>query len=335
MRKFLPVVAFVTVLLANVAAYGQDDTTHVNNPLNKKTVKVVSNATSPEGLPFSEDTIQKLNQEIASLGQRINDLRVLWEVTKEVDDQGLFNLPELPSYDTMAPQPSVNPKEGKDEPVEKKSGLWSWLNNLFHRKSGPSESNNEPELVNPDSHEAKVQQLNDDMAGLQKEALDLEEMLRPVMTTKDYDFFVELMMSSCEKAYDSIQIERHKRAIELLDYKDEDRMNRGHDFYYPVLENYGRYNEEMIKVVNDFVRMFERFDVKDLNPNNLKGAFEREYEATDYYKMKKGDGLGRKKIKYLDMVYESTLSLFDDPSKFTKENFVEQLKKLGKEYGNK
>lgn len=341
MRTILTVAFFILMSMTQVIAQSLDYTIRVNessipgrDTVDSKKEMVIDKY---QDSLFCENTIKKLGKEIDSLNQCIHDLKVLWAVTREIDNHGLFNLPELPPEKAETSEISDTNLSKEGSLADNKSSGWhgfvNWLGGLF----GCSKSNKLENQGTQNGCEAEIQQLSDRLAGLRTELADIRYLLNPVVETDNLDFFERLIMDPLGKMYDSALVERHKQAIAQINFDDKEKMKERYNWCYPLLENYGKYNNEMAGFVLTVVRSFEQSARFDKIPNIMRekeGYLVFSYNQSEYKKVRKNKH-SRQKIDYLDMVHESTLSLFDDPSKFTKENFVEQLKKLGKEYGNK
>lgn len=144
------------------------------------------------------------------------------------------------------------------------------------------------------------------------------------------DNFESLIKDPLEIAYDSTQIEYHKRLIELFDYKKDKGMDKLYRIYYPMLENYGRYNDETIQLIKSVVKKFELLDPNVPDIEFEKDLFFKSVDNSAYYSEYRYKESAKQTIKHLEDVIKDTKSLFEDPSKFTKENFEKQLERLGK-----
>lgn len=142
--------------------------------------------------------------------------------------------------------------------------------------------------------------------------------------------FKSLLKDPLAVVYDSVRIEYHKRLIGLFDYENDKDLKRQYDIYYPMLENYGRYNEEMVQLIETIVVRFELLEPDVPNIEYEKEFFEESKKNSAYYNEYRYKKSANETIKYLDEVIKDTESLFEDPSLFTKENFEKQLERLGK-----
>ena len=98
------------------------------------------------------------------------------------------------------------------------------------------------------------------------------------------------------------------------------------------MENYGKWNDEIAGFISRVVKTFERRFPNNPSIESEKENIKKSLESCEYYKEYRykynGNPVSGRYIEYLDNVIKDTDALFDDPSKFKKENFEEQLKKL-------
>lgn len=168
---------------------------------------------------------------------------------------------------------------------------------------------------------------------LQKQVNDLTTKLgntKAIMDIDDRDFYRNLIMSPLGEKYDSIQVEYYKKIVALFDHENKKEMKWVYEVYYPLLENYGQYNKDLAKLIQMVITSFELLGVP--NPQNEKNVFYYGIDNMEYYKKYRHKSNINQEIKYLEDVINDTKLLFNNHSKFTKENFEEQLRKLGVEY---
>lgn len=182
-----------------------------------------------------------------------------------------------------------------------------------------------------------VQILCDSIAGLQNRIAELEnisEAVKAVQNINDAAFFKSIIKAPLSEKYDSVRVGYYKQLVELFDYKGNDELKGTYILYYPLLENYGKWNAEIANFIESVLWSF-----KYSSPyiDTEKKRFEKKLDSCEYYckyRWKKDPQVNfdydkfEREIKYLTDVIEETMSLFEDPSKFKKENFEEQLRKL-------
>lgn len=178
-----------------------------------------------------------------------------------------------------------------------------------------------------ESQLAEVKKANEN---LQKQVNDFEKKrgnIKAVMDIDDRDFYRSLIMTPLEKKYDSIQTEYYKKTVALFDHENKKEMKWVFEVYYPLLENYGNYNKELAKLIQKVIKSFELIGIPDSKTE--KELFNVGLEKMEYFKKYRYKSNISQEIKYLEDVINDTKSLFDNPSKFKKESFEEQLRKLG------
>lgn len=200
--------------------------------------------------------------------------------------------------------------------------------NWWQRLWGKSDDNNDCEQC-----ESQLEDVKKKNNELQKQVNDLQTKIdntKAIMGIDDRDFYRSLITTPLKKKYDSIQVDYYKKTAALFDYENKKEMKWVYDNYYPLLENYGKYNENLAKLIRKVIRRFELPDA--LNSETEKELFNEGLEMMEYSKKYRWKVSASQEIKYLEDVIKDTQSLFDNSSKFTKENFEEQLRKLGVEY---
>ena len=221
--------------------------------------------------------------------------------------------------DTVVPQKVTPAKQDNIQTGKPKKNWWQ-------RLWSKSDDNNDCKQC--ENQLANVKKENE---SLQKQINDLNMKLgntKAIMDIDDRDFYRSLITSPLEKKYDSIQVEYYKKTVALFDHENKKEMKWVYEVYYPLLENYGKYNEDLAKLIRKVIRRFELPDAP--NSKTEKELFNEGLEETEYFK--KYNIRSRKnisqEIKYLEDVINDTKLLFDNPSKFKKEYFEEQLRRL-------
>lgn len=182
----------------------------------------------------------------------------------------------------------------------------------------------------------QLAQANKDNKSLEKIVGDLNKKLgtaKALLDIDDRDFYRSLITTPLKRKYDSIQVDYYKKTVALFDHENKKEMKWVYEVYYPLLENYGKFNKDLARLIHGVIRVFEL----DGKPDSKleKELFNEGLEEMDYYKLYRYMGVSSKKkdnpvriIEYLEDVINDTKTLFDNPSKFTKENFEEQLRRL-------
>jgi hypothetical protein len=93
-----------------------------------------------------------------------------------------------------------------------------------------------------------------------------------------------------------------------------------------LLENYGKYNKYLAKLIQRVIKSFELIGIPDSKTE--KELFNEGLEEMEYFKKYRYKRNISQEIKYLEDVINDTKALFDNPSKFKKESFEEQLRRL-------
>lgn len=162
---------------------------------------------------------------------------------------------------------------------------------------------------------------------MQKQVNDLEMKLNIIKSMLDNNevFFRNLIMAPLEEKYDSTKVECYKNTVGIFDHESKDEMKMVYEIYYPLLENYGRYNNEVAELIRSEIELFDK-----LTPSSKieKDHFDDKLEETEYFKKYRyKENIGQE-IKYLEDVINNVKSLFEDSLKFKKENFEMQYRLL-------
>ena len=222
--------------------------------------------------------------------------------------------------DTVVPQKVTPAKQENIQAGKPRCNFW-------RRLFGKCDDNNDCKQC--ENQLANVEKEN---KSLRKQVNDLKTKLgnaKTIMDVDDRDFYRSLIMSPLEKKYDSIQVEYYKKTVALFDHENKKEMNWVYEVYFPLLENYGKYNKDLAKLIQRVIKSFELLGTPDLKTE--KELFNEGLEETEYFKKynKRSRRNISQEIKYLEDVITDTKSLFEDSSKFTKENFEKQLRRLG------
>ena len=165
---------------------------------------------------------------------------------------------------------------------------------------------------------------------LEKQLNDLKTKLGNTNAILDIDdsyFYRSLILTPLTEKYDSILVDCYIKTISLFDYENKNEMKGVYELYFPMLKNYGQYNQDIIKLIRRIINSFDL--IKPIpNINTEKDLFNQGLEEMEYFKKYRYKSNIHQEIKYLEDVIDGTNSLFDDPAKFKKEYFEEQLKKL-------
>ncbi|MBR3698824.1 MAG: hypothetical protein IKM85_04815 [Bacteroidales bacterium] len=183
--------------------------------------------------------------------------------------------------------------------------------------------------------EEKLKELNQTKENLETQVNDLNARLvisGSVFSIDDKYYYQDLFTSALKRKYDPSLVDCHKKTVAIFDYKNKKEMKWVYDVYYPLLENYGKYNEEIARLIKNEIILFE-WGNPDIEAE--KDSFNNALENSEYYREYRYMGINSKnkeipsrKIQYLEDVINDTKALFEDPSKFTKENFEKQRMKL-------
>lgn len=166
-----------------------------------------------------------------------------------------------------------------------------------------------------------------DCDSLLQRANDQDEFLKAYKTLYGYDELKRLIKSPLEKPYNSDHIECHKQLIKLYDIDNDEGSRNLYKIYYPLLDHYGELNNEIKLMIESVIKSFDA--TKGFPSIELqKDVFYQSLNSSKYYTQYRYNTNVHQEIKYLEGVINDTKALFDDPSKFTKENFEKQLKKL-------
>lgn len=220
--------------------------------------------------------------------------------------------------DTVVPQKAAPANQENNQAGKPKKNWWQ-------RLWSKSDDNNDCKQC-----ESQLANVKKENKNLQKQVNDLKTKLgntKAVMDIDDRDFYQSLIMAPLGKKYDSIQVDYYKKTVALFDYNSKKEMKLAYEVYYPLLENYGKFNKDVARLIQRVIKSFELLGIPDSETE--KELFNKGWEETEYYKNYRHNEGFSYEIKYLEDVIEDTKLLFDNPSKFKKENFEEQLKKLG------
>lgn len=242
-------------------------------------------------------------------------------ITKLVDDKS------APDQTRHVIQPEKNANK-----ESKKSDKQGW--GIFSHRS--------KETDDCEQCENELKKANENNLGLQKQLDGLMHELgnaKAVYDIDDRDFYRVLITTPLERKYDSSLVESYKKTVALFDFENKEEMKWVYEVYYPLLENYGQYNNDIAILIERVVKSFEKLAQFGNTPDKEieKKLFVQDLEESEYFKKYRYMGVSSKKkdnpsrkIDYLENVINDTKMLFEDPSLFTKENFEDQMKKLKK-----
>lgn len=219
--------------------------------------------------------------------------------------------------DTVVPQ-KVTP--AKQENIQTGKPKKNWWQKLW------SKSDDKDDCKQCENQLANVKKEN---KNLQKQVNDLKTKFgnaKVIVDIDDRDFYRSLITTPLVKKYDSIQVDYYMKTAVLFDYENKKEMKWVYEVYFPLLENYGKYNKDLAKLIQRVIGAFEKYDVPDIE--TVKEIFKEGLEETEYFKKYRYKSNISQEIKYLEDVINDTKLLFDNPSKFKKENFEEQLRRL-------
>ena len=177
----------------------------------------------------------------------------------------------------------------------------------------------------------QLDQANNDINRLEKEVDELNKKLgnaKALLDIDDRDFYRSLITIPLEKKYDTIQVDYYQKTVALFDHGNKKEMKWVYEVFYPLLENYGKYNKDLARLIQRVIKSFELIDIPDSKTE--KELFNEGLEETEYFKKYRYKSNISQEIKYLENVINDTKMLFDNPSKFKKESFEEQLRRLEK-----
>lgn len=177
--------------------------------------------------------------------------------------------------------------------------------------------------------ETKLKNANRENTRLNNRITSLEQKLgktKAILDIDDRDFYRSLITTPLTKKYDSIQVDCYKKTIAMFDHENKKEMKWVYEIYYPLLENYWKYNQDLEILIQRVIRSFDLLAVPDIN--NEKELFNDGLQKMEYFKEYRYKSNISQEIKYLEDVISDTKSLFEDSSRFTKENFEEQLRRL-------
>lgn len=164
---------------------------------------------------------------------------------------------------------------------------------------------------------------------LEKQLNDLKTKLGNTNAILDIDdgyFYRSLILTPLTEKYDSILVDCYIKTVSLFDHENKIEMRRVYELYFPMLNNYEQYNQDLIRLIKRIITSFNLLSSPD--PDNEKNWFNQGLEEMEYFKKYRYKSNIHQEIRYLEDVINDTKTLFDDPAKFKKEYFDEQLKKL-------
>ena len=178
-------------------------------------------------------------------------------------------------------------------------------------------------------YETLLQQAKTDKDNLQKQLdsyIEDYNKAKDVYTITDKDLYRDIITTPLAQKYDSKKVDYYMKIAQANNDDTNEDIKWIYNVYYPLLKNYGQHNQDLAKIIQGVIKTFEK--IGDPDPNTEKTIFDDRLEETDYSKNYRWVKNINQEIKYLEDVIMETRSLFDDTSKFTKENFEEQLRRL-------
>ncbi len=279
-------------------------------------------------------TIMQVNAQVT------NDSTVTVQdaTTKVVNQQNNHKVTVKTTRKNTKPKVNINNKDKETEDSSSKVAKATDVSqkevptskdNVQDRKSkknrGKSDDNNDCKQC-----ESQLEIVQKENEKFREQVNDLNIMLgnvkEAVMDIDDRDFYRSLITIPLEKKYDSIQVEYYKKTVALFDHENKKEMKWVYEVYYPLLENYGKYNKDLAKLIQRVIKSFELIGIPDSKTE--KELFNEGLEEMGYFKEYRYKRNISQEIKYLEDVINDTKVLFDNPSKFKKEGFEEQLQRL-------
>lgn len=180
---------------------------------------------------------------------------------------------------------------------------------------------------------------NQYVGSLQKQIIDLRTALnnQVVETFKQYlitdanDFYCRAVMESpLYYKYDQNRINQSINMAKVMGYdKKNHKLNWIYNLYYPFLEHYGEYNQELIAKLDRIILQFESGVINRMEESRefeewLKNDFKY------YEKREKGvdNNNSYRHIFFLDYQIERLRKFFKSDTEFKKENFQKVRKAL-------
>ena len=211
-------------------------------------------------------------------------------------------------------QPTNNVNDSVSEPNQ------NWFQNFWNGLVGKNDCK---------QCETKLKKANIENTRLKNQMNSWEKKLgktKAILDIDDRDFYRSLITTPLTKKYDTIQVDCYKKTISMFDHENKKEMKWVYEIYYPLLENYWKYNHDLERLIQRVIRSFDLLAVPDIN--NEKELFNDGLQKMEYYKEYRYKSNISQEIKYLEDVINDTKSLFEDSSRFTKENFEKQLRRL-------
>lgn len=172
---------------------------------------------------------------------------------------------------------------------------------------------------------------------LQKQINDLRTELnnQVVETFKQYlitdanDFFCRAVLESpLYYKYDKNRINQSVNMAKVMGYdKKNHKLNWIYNLYYPFLENYGEYNQELTDKIDRIILQFKSGVINRVIESR---EFEEWLKDSKYYRLRgKGpDNNSYRHIFYLDHQIERLRKFFNNDADFKMENFETVRKSL-------
>ncbi len=178
---------------------------------------------------------------------------------------------------------------------------------------------------------------NNQYVSLQKQINDLRTALnnQVVETFKQYlitdanDFFCRAVLESpLYYKYDKNRINQSVNMAKVMGYdKKNHKLNWIYNLYYPFLENYGEYNQELTDKIDRIILQFKSGVINRVIESR---EFEEWLKDSKYYRLRwKGpDNNSYRHIFYLDHQIERLRKFFNNDADFKMENFETVRKSL-------
>lgn len=280
----------------------------------KETVKARSPKVRKEQKsPVISDTIRTQQEGCDSLLRRTRDLGKIINAYKAVYGEDEYNKAIQGFRQNQDVESLEGQKEQSQAENKQPKRKWNW---------GRATSKKEQE-----NHAIQPKQENCD--SLSEKTKELEAIINAYKAVYGGDEYIKALIETpLEKVCDTVQINYHKQ---LIDFYVKDGLNDDvmivYEVYYPLLERYEVFNNELKVIIWNIVRSFEG-NTSNPNKDLERDAFYQSLRGCSYYREYRYKSNVNQEIVYLEEVIGATKELFEDPSKFTKENFLEQFDKL-------
>lgn len=172
----------------------------------------------------------------------------------------------------------------------------------------------------------EIKELKDSINTLNKENKELKNKTQ-ALASLSHVVYKQCLLYPLERKYNKKFVDESLQTLKTLDVKNNARYKEICDTYWDLLEEYSRYNQEILTFLTT---QYESFSLKQWNITDVtKGGCKSELEKLSYYSLyKKKDIKPWKSIIYLDNVIDDLIAMLSGKKNLNEANFKDLITRV-------